>query len=98
MSDTEVSPTQQSTQRHIVAATPIAAVVLPPTAQATLVVVVPEPLATDLRGLWAAEDARHAAARFRRFDFSEWLVERLRAVRYGHGEEPGCVRDWQERT
>lgn len=72
---------------------PIVAVIFPPTTSITIAVQIPEPLASDLRRRWQREDDADLKARFKRFTFDEWIIERLKDVQYGPGTDAGDVDD-----
>jgi len=86
MTDTAVSGTLQATltTNHVVDTGPVIAVIVP--LKVTIPVVIPEPLASDLRRQYEAMAADHEKYHFKHFDFDEWLIERLRDVAYGKGQ------------
>ena len=89
------SPTTETMQakiRHIVTASPVPVVILPP-AHVLMPVSVPEPLATDLRTLHAREMSGRAAAGFLVQDFDQWVLELLKDVVYGRGVDHGELAD-----
>lgn len=90
MSDISLSSTPQATlaANRIVSAGPVVAVVVP--LDVIIPVVVPEPLAGDLRRLHARLDAIDERAGFKRFDFSDWVIELLKDAAYGKGMEPSA--------
>lgn len=94
-SDTSSQATLTQTPNRIVATGPVVAVIVP--LAVTIPVVLPEPLAGDLRRLHARLDAIDERAGFKRLSLDEWLIEILKDVVYGHGAEPGAAQDWIER-
>ena len=72
---------------------PQVTVIIPPTDGVTVTVVVPEPLASDLRRLHSRIMEIRYAARFKVEDFDEWIVERLKDIQYGAGVDAGDLDD-----
>jgi hypothetical protein len=86
--DTAVTSTPQATLKtnRIIAIGPVVAIIVP--LVITIPVVIPEPLAGDLRRQYDAMAADHARMGFKHFDFAEWVIERLKDIAYGPGEMP----------
>jgi hypothetical protein len=86
--DTEVSPTPQATltTNRLIAAGPVLAIIVP--LAITIPIVLPEPLAGDLRHQYDAMASDHVRMGFKHFAFDEWVIERLKDIAYGPGEMP----------
>lgn len=96
MDTAEPSTVQATLQTNrVVAAGPVVAVIVP--LAVTIPVVLPEPLAGDLRRQYGAEDTDHARYGFKRFTFDEWIIERLKDAAYGQDIYRDTLADWMER-
>ena len=73
-------------------ARPRVALIVPAEA-VTIAVLIPEPLASDLRRAYERIMDIRAAARFKVEDFDAWIVERLKDFQYGPGIDAGDLED-----
>lgn len=70
--------------QHIVAASPILNIVLPPTDSAAVVICLAEPAASTIRRAYAEFDADHVRFGFKRLTFAEWVEMVLLNECQGH--------------
>lgn len=70
--------------QHIVAASPVLNIVLPPTDSAAVVICIAEPAASTIRRAYAAVAADHERFGFKHLSFAEWVEMVLLNECQGH--------------